>query len=350
MLHYSLFGILPYRLDDYFLAYLDRASGYKVAFFQDEHHYCGARFAFLNRYRVDCVYTLLEPVFWKDVYERYTGVPKLVHTIPGYVSDDLVAQQATRDRDEEREIDIGYRGRTLLPYMGRGSQEKAEIGLGVLERARASGLRLDIAVDEGSRIYGDAWLAWLANCRATLGTEAGASIFDLTDQCEAYERLVAANPDASEQDFLETLERWEGNVDYRAISPRHPRRRRHCASARFFREGNYSGVLEPMVHYIPLKKDFSNWDEVLDRVRDTGLRRELTANAYRDLIASERYSYSRFIEGFDRELVTAGVGGEVDQTLAGRLTSALARDQQQRERAFVFVQHWPAPSRVSGES
>ena len=31
-----------------------------------------------------------------------------------------------------------------------------------------------------------------------------------------------------------------------------------------------------MVHYIPLKKDFSNFDEVIERFRDKDVRKELT--------------------------------------------------------------------------
>jgi len=37
-----------------------------------------------------------------------------------------------------------------------------------------------------------------------------------------------------------------------------------------------------MVHYIPLKKDFSNFEEVMRMYRDESLRRELTENCYRD--------------------------------------------------------------------
>jgi hypothetical protein len=33
-------------------------------------------------------------------------------------------------------------------------------------------------------------------------------------------------------------------------------------------EGRYSGVLKPHRHYIPLKKDFSNFDEVVAKIRD----------------------------------------------------------------------------------
>ncbi len=31
-------------------------------------------------------------------------------------------------------------------------------------------------------------------------------------------------------------------------------------------EGDYFGVLEPNVHYIPIKADFSNLDEILDLI------------------------------------------------------------------------------------
>ncbi len=74
VLHYSLFGPETYQLNDYFLSFLDETPSYKIAFFQDEHHYCRDRFAFLDRYRVDCVYTLLEPEYWPLVYGEHTRV------------------------------------------------------------------------------------------------------------------------------------------------------------------------------------------------------------------------------------------------------------------------------------
>src|SRR3954464_8678917 len=40
VLHYSLFGIVPYQLSGPFLRYLASSDAYRVAFFQDEHHYC----------------------------------------------------------------------------------------------------------------------------------------------------------------------------------------------------------------------------------------------------------------------------------------------------------------------
>ena len=47
-------------------------------------------------------------------------------------------------------------------------------------------------MDEDRRLYGDSWLAFLSDCRATLGTEAGASVFDVEDVVRLeYERQEA---------------------------------------------------------------------------------------------------------------------------------------------------------------
>ena len=125
--------------------------------------------------------------------------------------------------EEQRTIDIGYRGRRLAYYMGRGAQEKHEIGRGVLERAAAAGLRVDIDTEESSRLYGDSWYRFMANCRAVLGVEAGVSIFDIDDVVRpACEKWLADHPAATfEETSAAVLAPFEDNIRYRTISPRH---------------------------------------------------------------------------------------------------------------------------------
>jgi len=57
--------------------------------------------------------------------------------------------------------------------------------------------------------------------------------------------------------------------------------------------------MEPGRHYIELRKDFSNFDEVAERIRDDAFLEQLTARAHADLIASGRYSEEAWIRGFD---------------------------------------------------
>jgi hypothetical protein len=335
VLHYSLFVPPHYHLDEKFLDYIDICrNSYKVAFFQDEYRFCQQRFAFLNRRNIDCVYTLVEPTYFEDAYQKYTTVPKLVYTLPGYVSDDLIALAKKMAKPEnEREIDVGYRARRLPFYMGKASQEKHTIATRFLQRANASGLKMDIETDERQRIYGKGWYKFLANCRAVLGVEAGVSIFDLEDKVRGEcERLISENPTISfEEISKKVLQPWEGNIPYRTISPRHFEAAAFRVCQILF-EGNYSGVMQPMVHYIPLEKDFSNYEDVIRMFKDRKLRSELTENAYRDLIASGKYSYRKFIqEIFDKWLLDCGFAPETAAGEAEKVTALLEKDSKRRK-------------------
>jgi hypothetical protein len=350
VLHYSMFGWLPFYLSERFLRYLESSrSGYKIAFFQDECRYWPQRVDLIERCGVRCVYTLVEPTQFDATYGRYTSAPRLIYTLPGYVSDDLV-QLAHRlgKPSAERTIDVGYRGRQLPPIYGRGSQEKHWIGVRFRELAAGVGLRLDIESEEEKRLYGDSYYEFLANCRAVLGVEAGVSIFDIDDQVwRAYARLRKGRPRLTfEEAQAELLWRFEDNIYYRTISPRHF----EAAALRVCQilfEGKYSGIMEPMVHYIPLRKDFSNFDEVIRRFRDAGLREQLTESAYRDLIASGRYSYQHFIEGFDQELLAAGMSPGIPAGQVEEVTRLLDRGRAYRQfrTRITSLRYRPFPGR-----
>jgi hypothetical protein len=259
-----------------------------------------------------------------------------VHTLTGYVSDDLVQRSGELTRlDEARTIDVGYRARRLPYHMGRGAQEKHDIGVEFARRAEGLGLVLDIDTDERRRILGGGWYDFLASCRAVLGVEAGVSIFDLDGEAEvACTRLLAAEPNLSFDEVeRRLLHRWEGNLPYRTVSPRHF----EAAALRVCQilfDGHYSGVLEPMVHYIPLRKDFSNFDEVIALFRDRAFRERMTATAHRDLIASGRYSYGRFVHDFDARLLARGLVPAITPAVRAAVGDALRR------------QGWFAPIRL----
>jgi len=308
LLHYSLFG-QKYVLFNDFMEYLKNSrSSYKIAFFQDEYHYCQQRFKFLNDYNFNCVYTLLHPDYFKDVYEKYTRVPRIIPTLTGYVDDNLIKNAKKYSQpDSMRDIDIGYRARKLPWYMGKGAQEKSEIGERFIEYVKGTELKLDIAYTEGSRLYGNKWYKFLGNQKACLGAEAGASIFDIQDVVRPeYERLKAENPSITYAEMSERLlNKWEGKIPNRVISPRiFEAAAFHICQILY--EDKYQGILKPMVDYIPLKKDFSNFDEVIELYRDTRFRKQIIENCYQDLITSGNYTYKKFISDFDEELAKQG--------------------------------------------
>lgn len=309
VLHYSLFGSARFRLSDAFLEYLrENRPRLLIAFFQDEYDHVRERYAFIDEFGVDWIYTLLAPSEAELVYGRRTHRPRLLSTIPGFVSDGLRDKARRFARAEsDRRIDVGYRGRSLPFYTGRGAQEKAYIGRRFAAEAEGLGLALDIASDEGSRLYGDAWYRFLGSCKAVLGVEAGVSIFDLDGQARiAVEELRSREPDLSFEEVSgRVLSGLEDKIPYRTISPRHFEAAAFDTCQILF-EGSYSGILRAGTHYIPLRKDFTNLDEVVATFKDADRRARIVTDARRDLIESDRYGYREFVRQFDDELELAG--------------------------------------------
>jgi hypothetical protein len=331
IVHYSVFGPGAYLLSEDHLEWLRTSRAHKVVFAQDENRYCGHRFWFLDEIGCDTIYTCLEPSEFDKVYGSRTHVGRIRTNLPGYVSEQMIED---RERfsipDEQRPIDVGYRGRQIPAYSGRGGYEKAVIGERFAELAADTGLALDIEVGEESRLYGDHWPRFLAGCKGVLGVESGVSIFDLDDEVTSeFEEIAAQGREPTLED-LKSAPALEDNVYYRTISPRHFEAAA-LGNCQILFEGRYSGAMEPMVHYIPLRKDFSNFDEVIARFRDPALRRELTANAHRDLIASGRYSYRALIESFDEDMLAAGVEPRRSPADAELVRRALRHGRWRRE-------------------
>jgi hypothetical protein len=307
IVHYTVPAGGFYHLTEDHLRWLKTSRGHKVLINQDEDRYCGHRFWFINEVGFDAIETMLEPSEYGKVYGRHTRVPRIRTAIPGYVSQQMVADgERYATPDEQRPIDVGYRGRDVSPVMGRGGREKYVIGRSFKELGAKTALVLDIGLTLDDYLFGDDWSKFMARCKGMLGVESGVSVFDVDDRVmKQYEGLIEQGVEPTAENLTEAAAA-EGRIYYRTISARHfEAAAMRCCQILF--EGRYSGILEPMVHYIPLRKDFSNFDEVVRLFRDTALRRELTENAHRDLIASGRYSYERYMAEFDADLIEAGL-------------------------------------------
>ena len=252
---------------------------------------------------VKYVYTLLEEDSFY-LYKDNANVEKVFNHLTGYVDDDLIALAGQMEKPQsDREIDIGYRARPLPFFNGKGAQEKTEIGTKFVDFTKDKNLALNIKTGEEDRIYGNKWHAFIANCKAMLGVEAGVSIFDIDGKAEKVSKnYLLDNPNATfDEVHRAVLQPFEDKVFYRMISPRIF----ECAAFKtcmILYEGKYNGIIKPDVHYIPLKKDFSNIDEVMSKFNDIDKRMELIDNAYKDLIVSKKYSYKKFINEFDNTI------------------------------------------------
>jgi hypothetical protein len=175
--------------------------------------------------------------------------------------------------------------------LGRVANDKVVIAEEFIKRADQLNLSVDISVQEKDRVYGEEWTQCLSNCRATLATESGSSIWDRDGEVErAVDAALMESPRATfEEIYQKILEPYEGKLLYTAISPRVFEAVALGTPLIMF-PGWYNGILEPDVHYIKLEKDFSNIETVVEKLRDDETLTTIADTAFRDLIASRDYS------------------------------------------------------------
>ena len=91
-------------------------------------------------------------------------------------------------------------------------------------------------------------------------------------------------------------------------------------------EGSYSGVIAPHVHYMPLKKDYSNIDDIFGKLQDIAYLKQLTDRAYTDIISSGEYSYRRFVERVNEDIQSVLASAnhvDVSSAVSNKLSSAV---------------------------
>lgn len=284
---------------------LGRYAGVKVLFKQDENFRCRDLAAFVGEVRFDVVFTCLPPHERARVYPpAIVGPLRFEQMLTGYVTPTLRAMTAASG---PRPIDIGYRGSIQPMHFGRLAYEKRSIGDDVARRLRGSRYRIDISSRWEDRFGGDAWLRFLATCKATLGVESGASIFDLDGSlAQRFEALDArygarGEDEAAAQAYLAALADVEGNVDYAQVSPRHFEAAA-AGTLQIMFPGRYSGIFTAGRHFFALERDFSNLSEALALIDDPVRRAQMTEAARAEIIDVPTWWIERFVERVDEIL------------------------------------------------
>ncbi|EXI69598.1 MAG: putative teichuronic acid biosynthesis glycosyltransferase TuaH [Candidatus Accumulibacter adjunctus] len=303
IVHYSIRVSLPHHLVENFAIALESFHGLKVLFIQDEYEAVECARTWMDRLGFDLVYTCVPLEQREAVYPAYRfPATDFLPTLTGYVPEAAGIDRFVTSL-AERSKAIAYRGRRLPEIYGQLGHEKYVIGTEVKRLSEAMGLPVDISCEAEARIYGDAWYEFLGSARATLGTESGSNVFDFDGSLsQQIARIKERNPKVSFTEVWNTvLREHDGKIRMNQVSPKiFEAIRLHTALILF--EGDYSGVVEPNRHYIALKKDFSNFEEVVRKLQNDDLIHSMTERAYSEVIVSGRYSYRAFVECVDEDL------------------------------------------------
>lgn len=299
-------------------------DGLKVALPQDECVDTTVLGDFINEVGIDYVFSVAPESEWPVIYDTVDlQKVKFVRVLTGYLDpewvsrvDKLAASAGTRS------VDICYRARRHDYFLGRHGKLKTTIAEVFEDQAPRKGLTTDISTRETDTLYGDDWLKFLLGSKYIIGVEGGASLLDRDGEIkEKTQRYMKAHPEAGfEEVEAACYPNEDGNLGLVALSPRHLEA---CATrtCQVLIEGDYNGILTAGKHYIELKRDFSNIEEVLDTVARGDKRAEMTERAYRDVVESGKYTYNEFVE----QVVETPLAGQAprDESLMLVVRSAL---------------------------
>lgn len=269
----------------------------KAAFFQDEHFGRSRRCDFINELGITHLFSVSNGSELKNIYNNVNlDTLKTFSVLTGYLNDPDIEYVRKASSSATRSIDIGYRTAVMQSfYLGKVGYKKEEIADVFLTETSRYGLKCDIKKGLDNMYKDKDWYKFLLNCKYTIGSESGASLLDDdgSTKLKVINYLKKHPYAAFEEVESACFPGLDGSVDTRALSPRHIEA---CLTktCQVLTEGNYNGVLKPWIHYIPLKFDLSNINEVLDVVKQDKMRDKIINKAYEDIIESGKYTTKYF--------------------------------------------------------
>lgn len=303
VIHYSV--RLPFdQLSDFLIQKLDAFQGLKLLFIQDEYDHTNKAKKIMQKVEFHSIFTVVPDKSIPLIYppDDFPGTT-FINNLTGYIPDELTSKIITYIPPSKRSCIIAYRGRPLPIKYGRLGQDKINIGKHVKAYCKSKGIEHDISWKEEDRIYGNAWYQFIASSKAMLGTESGSNVFDwdgnLQDKIDKYKKKNLSCKEQEIYDAVVAPEELDGTMNQ--ISPR-VFEMIAARTVMILFEGNYSGVLIPHKHYIPLRKDFSNLDKVFSLLKDDDYLDKMVEKAYGDIINTKKYSYQTFIKMIDEQI------------------------------------------------
>jgi hypothetical protein len=279
-----------------------------VFFVQDEYYDVDFLNSFFRNCKAKIIFTCLTNK--NDINRVYSEVPncKFINVLTGYIPEYF---KNYKKNISEKNIDIFYRGRKLHFLYGELGKLKYEIGFKVKEAAIKNNLKEDIEWTDKRRIYSNDWIKTLADSKVTLASPSGSNVVNKNDNIidiinkylniNNYGHLLPDNLNVSYDEIFKKFNIKE-ELNVGQVSPKMFEAVAVGTVLIMYDNCDYNYIFIPNVHYIPLKIDYSNLDEVMQKVKDNNYLQTIADNAYRDIVLSDLYSYKNFIKKIDYDL------------------------------------------------
>jgi hypothetical protein len=302
----------------------------KFAIIQDEYVNTDSLCRFLKEFKVETVFTCLPSTLYQTVYPfEKSGVKNFYTVLTGYIDEEMINNSLNKPHNE-RTLDVVYRARKMPYNLGTFGTFKWKLTEKFREINKDYKLKMDVSNDPNDFIFGEKWYQFVADSRTILGCEGGSGIHDPNGAIrKCCEKMLLSNPDADfETVKLACFKEKDDKFPYFAVSPRHFEAAA-SKTCQVLIEGNYNDILKPDLHYIPVKKDWSNLGDVMKKIQQIDYCASVAENAYRDIVLSEKYTYKNFVDLIFNNIKSQTKGREINVTSNHKAIQKLIKYSEQ---------------------
>lgn len=273
----------------------------KVLLTQDEYTFSERIDTLATKSRVDAMWAVVSDDLGRLFPNTYSRGVRFEHCLTGYVDDEHDTNYVEFTKDySTRKIDLGQRVSTLPLIFGESGRRKAEIATLLAEEFEVRGFNVDVSTDPSQVLLGDEWIRFLGDTKFTVSRKGGSSIADRAGYMfESLERINALLPRLPEN--LKARLVSKRKVLFGSWTSESPRLFEAAALGvcQILEEDVYlNGDMQPWIHYLPLKSDFSNVVEIMDFISSEERVRAVISAARKLLVESHSYSYRTFVQAF----------------------------------------------------
>ena len=228
---------------------------------------------------------------------------------------------------DNREYDIGFKGIKYYSYIG--DTERNDM---VKKFSKLKGLKLSV---DNTRFDAKNWGIFLNSCKSVISSEAGSYYVDIDDKIvreiileikQKTKKFIIprssidkyfyklplviknfvkfflskspishSNLVFEDAEFSIFYEKYFKNIKKPSIYFKCISSRNFDAigtkTAQILLEGKYNNILKPNVHYIELKKDYSNFSEVIEKIKDKKFLSLITKRAHDFVLENHLYEH-----------------------------------------------------------
>jgi hypothetical protein len=263
----------------------------KFAFPQDDYWLSEEREKFYITYKVQYLFPFVDSSSWEELFPKFINSGgKIFQGYTLYLTNKIVQLLKNKKPWNERLFDVVYRASGNPTYPNQLGEIKAKLGQKFLDQTKeCTSLKINISTNSKAFITGDNWYEFLLNSKAVLGSNSGSSIN--VRNLAIAKRLINTRKKYNDKPIAEiekiALEEKDRNKTYTGISPRNIEAGL-LGTLQILCEGNYSKILEPNIHYIPIRPDASNAKEIITKITNEKMCNEIIENCKKQILSSKQ--------------------------------------------------------------